>query len=139
MYARKLTSADTWQLPAPTVKLRGWAESIPIGSRIAFILATVCSVIATIVLTYRVKSGQPNCGDAYQMNNLLACTVGGISFGFGGEGGVLNVIYGILVVGIITNGMTVMGLSSYWQYVMQGTILAFAVGMDYVQRRRSKA
>jgi ribose transport system permease protein len=108
-------------------------------TRIAFILATVCSVIATIVLTYRVKSGQPNCGDAYQMNNLLACTVGGISFGFGGEGGVLNVIYGILVVGIITNGMTVMGLSSYWQYVMQGTILAFAVGMDYVQRRRSKA
>lgn len=106
--------------------------------RIAFVIATLCSALASIVLTYRVKSGQPNCGDPYQMNNLLACTVGGISFGFGGEGGVINVIYGILVVGIITNGMTVMGLSAFWQYVMQGCILVFAVAADYIQRNRSK-
>jgi len=106
--------------------------------QIAFALGTLCASIAAVVLTYRVKSGQPNCGDPYQMNNLVACTVGGISFGFGGQGGVKNVIYGILIVGIITNGMTVMGLSAYWQYVMQGSILIFAVAIDYIQRNRGK-
>lgn len=106
--------------------------------QIAFVIATVCAAIASIVLTYRVKSGQPNCGDPYQMNALLACTVGGISFGFGGEGGVINVIYGILVVGIISNGMTVMGMSANWQYIVEGVILVFAVAADYIQRNRSK-
>ena len=106
--------------------------------RIAFIIASICATIASIVLTYRVKSGQPNCGNSYQMNNLLACTVGGISYGFGGEGGVINVIYGIFIVGIITNGMTVMGLNQYWQYVMQGGILVFTVALDYLQRAKIK-
>lgn len=106
--------------------------------QIAFALGTLLAAIAGVVLTLRVKTGQPNCGDPYAMNNLVACTVGGISFGFGGQGGVLNVIYGILIVGIITNGMTVMGLSAYWQYVMQGAILILAVAMDYIQRNRGK-
>lgn len=106
--------------------------------RIAFTIASICATIASIVLTYRVKSGQPNCGSSYQMNNLLACTVGGISYGFGGEGGVINVIYGIFIVGIITNGMTVMGLNQYWQYVMQGGILVFTVALDYLQRTKIK-
>lgn len=107
--------------------------------RIAFMIASACACLASIVLTYRVKCGQPACGQSYQMNNLLACTVGGISYGFGGEGGVINVIYGIFIVGIITNGMTIMGLNQYWQYVMQGSILVATVALDYLQRAKLKA
>lgn len=104
--------------------------------RICFVLASLCATIASVVLTLRVKTGQPNCGDPYQMNVLIACTVGGISFGFGSGGGVLNVLYGVLIVGIITNGMTIMGVDSYYQYVMQGMILVVAVGLDYLQRKK---
>ena len=57
----------------------------------------------------------------------------------GGEGGIYNLIVGIFIIGVLTNGMTILGISAYWQYVAQGAILAFSVGMDWYQRTHVKS
>lgn len=99
----------------------------------AYVVCTMLSGFAGIILACRVKGGQATAGDQYQMNSLTACAVGGISLA-GGEGTIFNVICGVLLMGVITNGMTILGLNVYWQDVMQGAVLIVAVAIDYLQR-----
>ena len=56
----------------------------------------------------------------------------------GGEGTIYNLLVGIFIIGILTNGMTIMGISDYWQSIAQGVILAFSVGVDCYQRTHVK-
>lgn len=76
-------------------------------------------------MTSRVNSGQPKAGDGYEMDVLTACVVGGISIN-GGEGKIRHIIVGVLIIGILSNGLTIIGVSEYWQQVAKGLILAMA-------------
>ena len=106
--------------------------------RAAYITAAMLAGFAGIVLTSRLNSGQPMAGDSYQMNSLVACSVGGISMA-GGSGSVYNLVCGIFVLGVITNGMLIYGLNSYVQNIVQGLALATAVSIDYLQRKKPSA
>lgn len=104
--------------------------------RICYVLSGLMAAIAGIIMVSRVNSGQPAAGNSFQMNTLTACTIGGISLS-GGEGKVANVLIGVLVVGVLTNGLGILGVSKHMLDVSQGVILLFALGMDYQQRGRS--
>lgn len=104
----------------------------------AYVVCTVLSGIAGFVLCTRLRSGTATTGTAYQTKALTACTVGGISMA-GGEGTIYNLIVGIFIIGVLTNGLTILGVNDYWQDVCQGIILAFAVGMDYYKRTHVKS
>ena len=88
---------------------------------------------ATLKLGYTSTTGDP-----YQNQALISCTCGGISMA-GGEGGIYNLLVGIFIMGTLTNGMTIMGISIYWQYVVQGIVLAISVGMDWYRRTHVKS
>lgn len=103
----------------------------------AYVVCTLLCGVAGFVLATRLRSGTATTGTQYQTKSLTACTVGGISMA-GGEGTIYNLLVGIFIIGIITNGMTIMGINEYWQDVVQGCILAAAVGVDAYQRTHTK-
>ncbi len=103
----------------------------------AYAVCTMLCAVAGFILATRLRTGTPTMGMQYQTRALTACAVGGISLA-GGEGNIYNLIMGIMVIGVLTNGLTIMGVSDNWQLIAQGFILVFAVGMDYYRRTRKK-
>ena len=78
------------------------------------------------------NSGIPSSGTDIYIEILSACTIGGIS-SRGGKGNLFRMLGGVLVMGVISNGMNVAGISEYYQYVVKGAILVIAVGLDSYQ------
>lgn len=91
------------------------------------------SGIAGILMMSRLNSGQPIAGKGYEMDVITACVVGGVST-TGGEGNITGMILGLLIMGVLTNGMAVLGLGEFYQYMVKGIVLIIAVGFDSHRR-----
>lgn len=105
---------------------------------IAYAVSGFCSALAGLVMLGRVNSGQPKAGETYEMDVITAVVLGGVSLN-GGIGRLSHVVFGVLIIGILTNGMTMMALDDYWQRVVKGIVLLFAVGFDrYIQKKQIK-
>lgn len=91
--------------------------------------------LAGIVLLSRTNSGQPTAGKGYEFDVITCVVLGGVSVS-GGFGKFSNVIAGVMIIGILSNGMVLMNISSYAQMVIKGIILAAAVGFDCIQKKR---
>ena len=74
-----------------------------------------------MILAGRADSGYPNAGLNAELDAIAACIIGGASF-FGGRGTVLGVFVGVMIMGILRNGLNLMDVSSFWQQVLIGTI-----------------
>lgn len=103
-----------------------------------YVLSGILYAIAGLILLSRASSGQPKSGDGYEMDVITACVLGGISVA-GGQGRITGVIYGVLIIGVLTNGMILMNVNEYWQWVVKGAVLLAAVAIDRISRRRAKA
>ncbi|MDE6959473.1 MAG: ABC transporter permease [Lachnospiraceae bacterium] len=91
-----------------------------------------------VVLAARMSSGQPATGEGYETDAIAAAVLGGTSF-FGGTGTVGGLVIGVLIIGIISNGLNLMHVNSYWQYVLKGVIIIVAVYMDMMKQKRQNA
>lgn len=94
-----------------------------------FTISGFLAAFAGIVLSARMYSGQPGVGEGYELDAIAACVLGGISM-TGGVGAISGTIFGALVIGIISNGLNLIGLSSFWQLVVKGLIIVLAVIID---------
>ncbi len=94
-------------------------------------LAGFCGV----VLAARLSSGQPSTGEGYETDAIAAAVLGGTSF-FGGTGSVGGLLIGVLIIGVISNGLNLMHVNSYWQFVLKGIIIIAAVYFDMVKQKR---
>jgi len=90
--------------------------------------------LAGILLSSRISSGQPNSGMGYELDAIAAVVIGGTSL-FGGRGSLLGTIVGVLIIGIINNGLNLLDVSSYWQQIIKGLIIAGAVILDQRAKR----
>ncbi|HHV12297.1 MAG TPA: ABC transporter permease [Clostridiales bacterium] len=100
----------------------------------SFVLSGVFIAIAAMVLTARTGTASPGIASDAVFICISACVLGGISFN-GGEGNITNMFISVMLLGIISNGMQLMGLSIYSQYIMKGTILALAIAFDNYQKK----
>lgn len=91
--------------------------------------------LAGIVMLSRTNSGQPTAGKGYEFDVITCVVLGGVSVN-GGYGKFSNVVAGVLIIGVLTNGMVLMNISSYVQMVVKGVILALAVGFDCYQNKK---
>ena len=96
---------------------------------IVFTLSGALSAFAGLVLASRMYSGQPSVGSGYEMDAIAACVLGGTSMA-GGRGRISGTVFGAMVIGIISNGLNLIGVSSYWQLIVKGLIIACAVVLD---------
>jgi ribose/xylose/arabinose/galactoside ABC-type transport system permease subunit len=101
---------------------------------IIYMMAGALYALAGSILLARVNSGQPKAGDGYEMDVITACILGGISVS-GGEGRIGGVVIGVLMMGTLTNGMILMNVPEFWQWVVKGSVLVFAVTIDQLAKR----
>ena len=97
------------------------------------ILGTL-SGLSALILTSRLNSGELVAGQGYELDVIASVVIGGTSM-MGGEGGVYGTLIGALLIGVISNGLNLLGVQPYWQMMVKGTIIILAVLMDRMKRR----
>lgn len=105
---------------------------------LTYMMMGVFTGIAGVILTSRVNAGQPSIGVGYELDAIAAVVIGGSSLN-GGIGTIPGTVIGILMIGVINNGMNLMGVSSFYQQIVKGFIILGAVILDImISRRKSK-
>ena len=94
-----------------------------------YVFSAVCSALAGILLAARAGSGNSNLGIGFELDAIAAATVGGVSHS-GGIARISGVIAGILLLGVVNNGLLLLGISPYIQNVVRGVIIVGAVVFD---------
>jgi methyl-galactoside transport system permease protein len=103
--------------------------NVPITLLKIYALSGVFYAFGGMLEAGRIGSATNNLGFMYELDAIAACVVGGVSFA-GGVGRVFGVVTGVLIFTIINYGMTYIGVSPYWQYIIKGSIIIFAVALD---------
>jgi len=98
----------------------------------------LCGVAGTILLS-RTNSGQPKAGTSYEMDIITAVVLGGVSIA-GGQGKLAGVLAGVLIMGVLANGMIITNVGDYVQRMIQGMVLVVAVAIDsYSHYKKTKS
>jgi inositol transport system permease protein len=112
------------------------AAGVPV-ERVKLFAYGFCGILtglAGVVLAARITTGQPNAGQAYELDAIAAVVIGGTSLA-GGAGTITGTLLGVLLIGVINNGLDLTGVSSYYQAVIKGVIIVGAVWLDRRQAR----
>lgn len=111
-------------------------SGIPVKARVisAFMLSALCAALGGLVLTARVSSAQPTAGVGDELNAVGAVLIGGASLN-GGKGSIVGTLAGVLVLGLISNGLNLMQVNPFYQYIVKGLIILFAILMDQWGRK----
>ncbi len=102
---------------------------------ISYAICGMTAAIAGIILASKLASAQPTLGNSYEMEAISVAAIGGISLA-GGVGSITGVLLGALILGVIDNGMIMMGITSYWQMVVKGVVIVAAVIFDIYRKNK---
>jgi ribose transport system permease protein/L-arabinose transport system permease protein len=91
-----------------------------------FVLSGAVAGLASIILTARSNAGQPNSGVGLELDAITAAALGGVALS-GGKGTILGAILGIIVLGVLQNGMILLNVSQFYQFIAKGALLILAV------------
>lgn len=95
----------------------------------AYTMSGVLSAVAGIIITSRLFSAQPTAGDGYELDAIAAVVLGGTSLS-GGKGKITGTIIGVLIIGILSNALNLLDVSSYFQKIAKGIVILIAVLAD---------
>lgn len=101
-----------------------------------YVFSGVFAAIAGVLMAARLGSGQPSVGSGFEMDVITATVLGGISVN-GGKGKVVNVFVGACIMGVLANGMTMLNINQYLQWIINGLVLLFAVTMSNLRKSSS--
>ena len=93
---------------------------------IVYALSGLLAALAGQILTARLNSAQPVMGKGYEFDAIAAVVVGGTSFS-GGRGGLWGTVLGVLIIGVVNNGLNILNISSFWEQVVKGVVIALAL------------
>lgn len=93
---------------------------------IYYILSGICASIAGMIMTSRMGSGQPSMGATWNMDSITAIVIGGTSLN-GGSGSITGSVLGTIMMVMITNGLNIVGVNSFWQMVISAMILIITI------------
>ncbi len=100
-----------------------------------YMIAGLLASVAGIMMSARVASGQPALGVGYEMDAIASTVIGGTSL-TGGIGSIGGTLCGALIIGVINNGMNLLGINAYWQQIVKGVIIVFAVILDQMRNKK---
>jgi ribose/xylose/arabinose/galactoside ABC-type transport system permease subunit len=102
---------------------------------LTYVIGGLTAGISGVILASRMSSGQPNAGIGWEFEAITAALIGGVSI-LGGKGKVFGVFLGAVLLALLTNGMTLLDVSPYWQRVIRGTVLVGAIILDVFRSKR---
>jgi putative multiple sugar transport system permease protein len=103
----------------------------------AYVNMGVLAAIAGVAFTSRLNAASPQAGIGFELDAIAACFIGGAS-AYGGIGTIIGSIIGALVMGVLNNGMSIMGVGSDIQQVIKGLVLLLAVAFDVMSKKRAQ-
>ena len=103
----------------------------------AYVNMGLMAGLAGILTVARATQAQPTFGQGYEMDAIAACFIGGAS-AYGGEGGVFGVVIGAVLMGVINQGMSIMGIEANYQKVVKGVVLLVAIIFDVLSNKKKK-
>lgn len=106
-------------------------------NRMTVMVYTVCSLLAGLsglVLAARLDSAQPSLGTSYELDAIAAVVIGGTSLS-GGTGGIVGTVIGVLIIGVLRNGLNLLSVSPFMQQVVIGLVILLAVAAETFRRR----
>jgi len=101
---------------------------------IVYSISGFCSALVGLIWASQLLASHPMSGDAAEMTAIAAVVLGGTSLA-GGRGGIGGTLIGAFVIGVLGDGLVMMGISSFWQKVIKGAVIVLAVIIDQVQAR----
>jgi ribose transport system permease protein len=101
---------------------------------LVYALGGLLAGLAAIIQVARVASGQPTAGTGDELRVIAAVIIGGASF-TGGEGSVLGALVGTVILAVLSQGLVLLGVPSYWQKCVEGAVIIGAVAVDVLRRR----
>ena len=104
---------------------------------LVFCVSGLFASFAGILMAARLGSGQPSIGVDFPMDVITAIVLGGVSVN-GGKGKITGVFFGVFIMGILGNGMIMIGLNDYWQWLVKGLVLLFAVAASNIEAKKTK-
>lgn len=108
-----------------------WASGINVN-QVKIAVYSLCGLLAGlagILLTSRITTGQPNAGASFELDAIAAAVIGGSSTS-GGVGSIQGTLFGVILIGVLNNGLDLLNVSSYYQQVVMGVIIIGAVLLD---------
>lgn len=99
-----------------------------------FISMGALAGVAGVILTSRLNAATVNAGNMYELDAIAACVIGGTSL-MGGKGKVVGALIGALIMASIDNGMSMLNIETFWQYIVKGLILIVAVWIDIASKK----
>lgn len=99
-----------------------------------YMISGFCAAIAGLVVASQLVASHPASGETFEMNAIAAAVLGGTSLS-GGRGTIGGTIVGAFVIGVLSDGLVMMGVSEFWQMVIKGVVIVGAVILDQMQRR----
>ncbi|WP_168415825.1 galactose/methyl galactoside ABC transporter permease MglC [Erwinia amylovora] len=111
--------------------------NVPFNLILVYALSGVFYAFGGMLEAGRIGSATNNLGFMYELDAIAACVVGGVSFAVG-VGTVAGVVTGVIIFTVINYGLTYIGVNPYWQYIIKGSIIIFAVALDSLKYARKK-
>ncbi len=100
----------------------------------AFVICSLCASLEAVIETSRLSTAQPSAGTGYELAAIGAVIIGGASL-FGGSGRILGTVLGAILLGVLTNGLVLVGVSAFWQQAVIGVVIIVAVTLNTLRQR----
>jgi erythritol transport system permease protein len=104
---------------------------------IVYTISGLCAAFAGLVVASELVAAHPASGETFELNAIAAAVLGGTSLA-GGRGSVGGTIIGAFVIGVLSDGLVMLGVSSFWQMVIKGSVIIAAVVLDQLQRQMQR-
>ncbi|MDJ0782116.1 MAG: ribose ABC transporter permease [Desulfosarcinaceae bacterium] len=109
--------------------------SVARGKLLVYMISAFAAATAGIILTARLWSAQPTTGMGLELEAIAAAVLGGTSL-FGGRGSAWGIMVGVFIIGVVSNGLNLLEISSYYQQVIKGFVFIMAVILDMYARKK---
>ena len=99
-----------------------------------YAISGACAAMVGLIIAAQLSAAHPATGETFELNAIAAVVLGGTSL-MGGRGSIGGTIGGAFVIGVLADGLILLGVSEFWQMVIKGLVIVFAVVLDQMQQR----
>ena len=107
---------------------------VPRVKLFTYIASSLCAALVGLIIASQLEAAHPATGESFELNAIAAVVLGGTSL-MGGRGSILGSLIGAFVIGVLSDGLVMLGVSEFWQMVIKGTVIVLAVAVDQLQSR----